>query len=260
MYLLYVDESGRPGLGADTHLVVAGLAIHEADCYPLARSLRSVQKKWVGAANADLELHATDIWSGRKEWARVDLAVRRKLIRGVFTHLANWESADGRSLRFFGAAVHKPSFPKSSMERAHEELLARFDEFLTRLHHAGDSHRSLVVADDSSYERILQSLAPRWMAGTERLPPLHSLVEVPLYVDSKASRLVQAADFIAWAIWQYYENGHTEHIQKLNDRFDADGGIQHGLVHLSRGYRSCTCIPCESRRTRTTQAVVPPRR
>lgn len=256
MYLLYVDESGRARGKAVRNLVVAGLAIHEDDCYPLARSLRSVQRKWVGAANAGLELHASDLWSGRKVWSHVSKVDRHRLLRAVFRHLANWQSPADRAPRFFGAVVHKPSFPARAMERAHEELFARFDEFVGRLHQAGDSHRSLVVADRSSYESVVQTLVPKWKIG-ERLGPLHSFVEVPLYVDSEVSRLVQAADFVAWAIWQYYENGHTEHIQRINHRFDADGGIQHGLVHLKRGYRTCPCVPCDSRRTRHIQSRIP---
>lgn len=176
-------------------------------------------------------------------------------MRAVFRHLANWRSPAGREPRYFGVVVHKPSFPARAVERAHEEIFARFDEYLGRLHRQGDSHRSLVVADDSSYESLLQTLVPKWKRG-ERLGPLHSFVEVPLYVDSQASRLVQAADFVAWAIFQYYENGHAEHLQLINHRFDVDGGIQHGLVHLKRGYRSCPCVTCDSRRTHQVSATL----
>jgi Protein of unknown function (DUF3800) len=257
VYLLYVDESGRP-LGRTGHFVVAGLAIHEEDCYPLAKQLRSTQRRIVGAVNADLELHASDIWAGRKVWAHVQQVDRLRLINSVFAQLGAWRAPSGREPRYFGVVVHKPSFPKERIERAHEELFARFDEFVGRLHMGGDSHRSIVVADDSSYETLVQTLVPRWKAGVaSRLGPLHSLVEVPLYVSSEASRLVQVADFVAWAISNYYENGHSRHLQKLHRRFDADGGIQHGLVHLRRAYQYCICIPCESRRTQVIRDVLP---
>jgi Protein of unknown function (DUF3800) len=256
VYLLYVDESGRPKGTSTTHLVVAGLGIHEDDCFPLAKSLRNVQTRWVGASNAHLELHATDVWGGRREWSQIQVADRRRLIKAVFRHLANWQSPSGREPRYFGVVVHKPSFPVSAVERAHEEIFARFDDYISRLHRQGDSHRALAIADDSSYESILQTLARKWKSGA-RLGPLHSFVEVPLYVDSSASRLVQAADFVAWAIFQYYENGHPEHLQRINRRLDAHGGVQHGLVHLKRGYRSCPCIACDSRRTKKVADTLP---
>ena len=251
MYLLYVDESGQSSAsrGSSTYFVLAGLAVHEEDCYPLARSVAQLQARIVGPANADLELHASRIWAGRNEWSKVPQADRHRLLDAVFEHLGSWQAPSGRSPRFFAAALHKPSFKgRSVLELAHEEVLMRFDSFIARLHISGDSHRSLVIADNSSYEPLIQRLAPAWKRGA-RLGPLHSLIEVPLYVDSQASYLVQMADFVAWATFNYYERRHTHFMQDLNSRFDSDGGIQHGLAHMIRGYGTCACVPCESRRT-----------
>jgi hypothetical protein len=256
VYLLYIDESGRPRGTTNTHLVVAGLAIHEEDAVPFARSLRTVQRRWVGPSKVDLELHATDIWRARREWAPVPKENRHGLVRAVFRHLSTWRSPGDREPRYFGAVVHKPSFPATALERAHEELFALFNGYMRRLGQAGESHRALAIADNSSFESLLQTLMPKWQGG-DRLPPMSSFVEVPLYVESTASRLVQAADFVAWGIWQYYENGHAEHIQRLNGRIDANGGVQHGLVHLKRGYRECPCVPCASRRTRSVLETIP---
>lgn len=256
LYLLYVDESGRPEPSTTRHFVVAGLALHEEDCYPFTRSLHTLQRRWVGYANVDLELHATDMWNGRREWSRFNEARRRALIRAVLRHIARWQSPTGRKSRLFGVVVKKDATPTKVMERAHEELFARFDEFMTRLYAEGQPHRSLVVADNSSYETLVQTMTPRWKRGG-RLGPLHSFIEVPLYVDSGASRLVQAADLVAWAIWQYYENGHPEHLQQVHGSFDSDGGILHGMVHLRRGYRHCRCAPCVSRQTKAIPARLP---
>lgn len=132
----------------------------------------------------------------------------------------------------------------------------RFDEFLTRLHHDGESHRSLVIADDSSYERLVQSLVPRWKVSGTRGGRLHSFADVPLYVDSRVSRLVQVADFVAWATWHYYEHGHSEFIQRLHKRFDATEGVLHGVVHLTRRHRYCKCQACVSRRDRVIADTV----
>lgn len=258
MYLLYVDESGRAPASHESYFVVSGVAIHEDDCYPFSRSLDSLQRRLLGAQYAELELHASRIWSARNEWARVPQELRDRLIPAVFRHVVAWTGPNGRKLIPFAVAVRKSSFPaRDPVEHAHEELFARFDRFLTRLHHAGESHRSLVIADDSSYEQLVQRLTPQWKRGSGRMGKLHSLVEVPMYVDSKLSRLVQIADFVAWAAWHYYENRHTQWMQILNSAFDADGGVQHGVAHLTRGYRTCVCVACESRRTHAIKRVVP---
>jgi hypothetical protein len=259
VYLLYVDESGQTSAtkGSSAYFVLAGLAVHEEDCYPFAQSLATVQFKAVGRDHAGLELHASRIWGGRHEWSKVSGADRMALLDAVFQHLASWQAPSGRAPTYFAVAIHKKSFRgRSIIELAHEELFARFDALIGRLHRAGDSHRSLVIADASSYEALVQRLAPTWKRGG-RIGKLHSLIEVPLFVSSHASPLVQVADFIAWAIWNYYEHRHTQYAQYLNDRFDAAGGIQHGVAHMIRGYNHCGCIPCESRRTHSVTATMP---
>jgi hypothetical protein len=261
MYLLYVDESGQAKgrkAGSSTYYVLAGMSLHEEDCWPFSRSLDSIQRAHLKGPDAELELHASRMWAGRHEWARVPQKDRHRLLKAVLKHLGTWQSKDGRRPRFFAAAIHKPSFlGRSVLERAHEELFTRFDSCIVRFHLAGDSHRALIVADESSYEHLVQKLVPEWKRTGSRIRKLHSLIEVPLYVDSKASRLIQAADFVAWATWHYYEYNNPRFVQEINDCFDADGGIQHGLMHLIKGYGSCKCVACASRRDLVVASAVP---
>jgi len=199
------------------------------------------------------------MWSGRNEWAPIPVQARRGLVRAVFRHVARWKSPSGHPAPLFAVSVHKRSKPgRDPTQLALEEVFMRFDEFLTRLHSVGESHRSLVIADDSSYEKLVQSWVPKWKAGGTRGGKLHSFAEVPLYVDSKASRLVQVADFVAWATWHYYEHGHTEFFQKIHPMFDSNGGIQHGLAHLNRKHSSCLCQACSSRRAFAIRDMVTP--
>jgi hypothetical protein len=238
---------------------MGGVAIHEEDCYPFGRSVEGVMRRSLPLADAERELHASPVWAGRHEWARVPRVSRRRLLDRVFDHLGTWQAPSTRAPIYFGVAIHKPSFPgRNIIELAHEEIFGRFDIFLTRLHLSGESHRSLVIADQSSYGKLVQGMLPQWkLAGTARGGRLHSFVEVPLYVDSDASRIVQVADCVSWAIFNYYERGHTAYLQRLNSRFDGDSGVQHGMVHLIRGYRSCLCVPCTSRRTQVIELTVP---
>jgi hypothetical protein len=261
VYLLYLDESGQSkGLkpGTSTYFVLAGVALHEEDCFPLSRSMDAVQRKQLTGPDAALELHASRMWAGRNEWARIAKPVRHRLLKAVFRHLGKWQSPGGRAPRFFAAAIHKPSFTgRSALQIAHEEVFTRFDSYMKRQHLAGDSHRSLVIADDSSYEKLLQRLVPQWKVTGSRIGKLHSFIEVPLYVDSKASRLVQAADFVAWATFQYYEHKNSTFMQYINAGFDCDAGVQHGLVHLIGGYTGCACVACASRRDLVIATKVP---
>lgn len=260
MYLLYVDESGQSKghkPGSSQYFVLSGVSLHEEDCFPLARSLDSIVAKAL-PRNRGIEIHATQMWAGRSEWSHIDESVRHSLLRELLRHLGTWTSGNSRAPRYFAAAVHKDSHRgRDIMQLAHEELLARFDSCLTRFHLAGDSHRALVISDESSYEKLVQTLVPKWKKEGSRIKRINSLVEVPLYVDSKHSRLVQAADLVAWATWQYYEHKAPQFIQAINSRFDCDGGVQHGLVHLNRNHRKCTCVACASHRDLVVASTVP---
>lgn len=259
MYLLYLDESGVPVGQRDDYFVIAGIALHEEDCYPFARSVEQLAMSQLPAGEAHLELHASEMWSGRKSWSHIPVTTRRTLVAAVFDHLKVWRSSDGRVPRYFAVAVHKPSFAgRDLVEVAHEELFLRFNGFMGRLHSSGSSHRSVIVADESQYESLIQRLVPKWKVSGTRAGRLHSLAEVPLFIDSRASRVIQAADFIAWAVWQYYQNGHLDHLQKINRRFDADSGVQHGLAHMVRGYRICGCVACRSRREQVVRTTLAP--
>jgi Protein of unknown function (DUF3800) len=52
---------------------------------------------------------------------------------------------------------------------------------------------------------------------------------VPLFLDSKASRLIQLADIVAYAVFRYYEKGDNRFFPIIQSRFDSEGSVKHGL-------------------------------
>jgi hypothetical protein len=80
------------------------------------------------------------------------------------------------------------------MEVAFEHIASRFDRMLGRLYKGGDTQRGLIVLDKSTYETSLQGLATTFRTKGHQWGQLHNLSEVPLFVDSKATRMVQFAD------------------------------------------------------------------
>jgi len=108
-----------------------------------------------------------------------------------------------------------------------------------------------VIHDRSATERRVQSWADRWRLIESRIGVLTHLVDVPFFADSQASRLLQAADFVAWSLWRYYGlmSADERWIKPLWSHFDQADGKMHGLVHVSRGFQAgqCACPPCTSR-------------
>jgi hypothetical protein len=133
------------------------------------------------------------------------------------------------------------------MEFAFEQIANRFDRMLGRMHKAGDTQRGLVVLDKSSYEDSMQKLTLEFRKAGHRWGQLHNFADVPLFVDSRATRLIQYADIIAYAVRRYYEKGEATYFDLIKRRFDAEGGVLHGLVHYTPAGSSCNCLSCRQR-------------
>ena len=44
-----------------------------------------------------------------------------------------------------------------------------------------------------------------WQHAAGVLPQLRNLADVPLFADSRASRLLQAADLVSYALYRHYD-------------------------------------------------------
>ena len=249
MYLLYLDESGARD---SRHFVVGGLAIHEQDAHPLGRAVDRLFEQLPQGVTGS-ELHAQHVRAGKGAWRSIPKDVRRRLTGDIADLLTGTLSGAVRPPVLFSVVIHKPSFPhRDPFERTYEEFFARCDGFLGRLAASGDHHRCMAIADKSGIEPIVQGFMRSWRekgASTgAAIGPMTAYAEVPLFVDSTASRLVQLADFVAHWVYRAYEAGDTGVLDRMLPAFDADGGTKHGLVHLVERYWECRCAACTSRR------------
>jgi hypothetical protein len=58
------------------------------------------------------------------------------------------------------------------------------------------------------------------------------------FVDSRASRLVQLADLVAYATFRWFERDDVQFFDLIKDRFDREGGIVHGLKVIRASRKS----------------------
>lgn len=196
-----------------------------------------------------IEVHAQHIRKGKGPWRAIPAAVRDGLLESVAGTLGRF-SAD-RGCALFAVARAPQAVPSADpLERCFEELLLRFTLMLRRLEVDAAPEMGLVIADKARYEDTLQPLVQKWQwtSGT-RFGRLARLAEVPLFLDSKASRLTQAADVVAHGVYRRYAANDSMIFEHLLPGFDASEGVVHGLVHLVRSYMTCTCPACISRAT-----------
>lgn len=133
------------------------------------------------------------------------------------------------------------------MEVAFEQIVSRFDQMLGRFYKAGDTQRGLIIADKSTYETSLQKLSVEFRRAGHTFGQLHNISEVPLFVDSKATRLIQYADLVAHTFRRYVELGDASRFDIIRHAFDNSGGVVHGLYHQIPTGDVCGCHACNRR-------------
>lgn len=227
MYLLYCDESGNPGGHDHRFFVLAGIAVHEKQAWWISKELDTIAAKFNSATPQEVELHGNPMQGGKKFWRDIPTSERRQAIKDALGILATSHSTN----RIFACVIEKASAsPLDPVSLAFEQVSSRFDMFLTRLHiRKNDSQRGLMIFDKSTYESTIQALATLFREQGHTYGKLRNLAEVPLFIDSRASRMIQLADLVAYALFRYYELGDDSYYQVIQNRFDSDGGIQHGF-------------------------------
>lgn len=239
MHLLYLDDSGSVKNKSDRHIVLAGLAVFERQGHWISRALDNIAKEVWPDNPKGLEFRGSDMFSGRRHWRGQEFHVREKAYCDALSVLAR------NDVRLFGAAIHKAAVsPDDPMEFAFEQMSNRFDRMLGRMYKKGNTQRGLVILDKSSYETSLQTLAINFRTAGHRWGRLYNIAEVPLFVDSRATRLIQCADLIAYAIRRYHEAGQSKYIDIILPKFDSEGGVLHGLTHYTPSGNPCNCHSC----------------
>ena len=226
MYLLYADESGSVADPNQKFFVLAGFCVFERQGYWIAQELDKIAARFDPADPTSVELHGNPMNTGKGIFRRFLKDDRAKAIEDALKIFL----ASHPSNRLFASVIKKAKIsPADPVEFAFEQLSSRFDHYLKRLHKAGDTQRGVILFDKSTYETTLQSLATDFRTIGNNWGIIRNFSEVPLFLDSKASRLIQLADLIAYAIFRYYESGDHRFFSIIKDRFDSEGGTNHGL-------------------------------
>jgi hypothetical protein len=93
----------------------------------------------------------------------------------------------------------------------------------------------LVIFDESDKERKIQTLTHTFKHVGHTNGTLKNFAEVPLFIDSKASRLIQMADCIAYWIYRHYESRDSRGMDLIRPYFHTSAGKQSGLSEILSG-------------------------
>jgi hypothetical protein len=229
MHLLYADESGSISDPSQSNFVLAGVSVFEKEPHWIAQDLDKIASRFLPNQPHLVELHGSPMRTGRCGWDQYPRADREQAILdalelGIITR-------PPRNVRLFGVTLEKKNFSGQDIAKvAFEQLSSRFDMFLGRLHATkSDSQRGLILFDKSSTEQRIQTLAREFKHAGHSFGVTRNYAEVPVFVDSMASRLIQLADLVAYALFRHFEHADSKYYQVIEKRFDAEGGVVHGL-------------------------------
>ncbi len=226
MHLLYLDDSGNANDAGQTFFVLAGVSVFERQGHWLSERLDAIAARFNPADPGSIEFHGSPMLTGARFWRSVPKAERIQAMKDALGVLASSHVSN----RAFGVVVRKAAIsPRDSVDYAFEQLSSRFDQYLMRLFKAGDTQRGLIIFDKSAREASIQNLAIGFKKNGHSWGVLRNMAEVPVFLDSRNSRLVQLADLIAYSLFQNYERFDPTFLDVIRSRFDSSGGIVHGL-------------------------------
>jgi len=247
MYLLYVDQSGDPKNAQDQYYVLGGVALFERKVYWVNEALDDLAQNLFGP-NSKIELKAQAINAHKHDpWHAMPSDQRQAVLDDLC------EIASQPDLVLFGVAVEK-EFTPDPVARAFEEICNRFDLFLKRLHAQENTQRGLIIFDRSKYEQTLFPLIRNYRKQSTRFGQVKNFADVPAFADPSGTRLLSLAHLVSYAIFRRYERANTSLLDQIIFNFDEEGGVIHGLVHLTRGAENCYCPSCLTRARRTNPA------
>lgn len=252
MYLLYLDDAGSPPNKDESYFILGGVAVPENSTRWLSYEIEKIAQDIATSSSVSpstIEFHASEIFSGKTPpWDSLKSKPDRI---GVISRVLGVLGAANPGIVTFACAIHKASFPgQDPVIKAFEDLSSRFDLFLQRTSPGQHGDKGIIILDNTSYESGLQTLTASFrQKGNQWGNQLRRVAETPLFVDSRASRNVQLADHIAYAVFRRYNASDLTYFNVIENRFDKDKeqGVIHGLVHLQLLTRDCTCPACLTR-------------
>lgn len=227
MHLLYSDESGSVADPKQIFFVLAGVSIFERQGYWISKQMDDIAERFNPDDPGAVELHASPMFHGKRFWRQFPKDVRINAIKECLQVFAESHVSN----RMFASVVRKSLIAdKDPVEFCFEQLASRFDYYLSRLYKKrGDNQRGIIIFDKSTYENTLQSLTTSFRKIGHSWGYLRNFSEVPLFLDSKASRLIQLADIVGYSLFRHYEEQDDQFYNIISKRWDYDNGQMHGL-------------------------------
>jgi hypothetical protein len=260
MYLLYVDESGDTGLaGGSKHLLLAGVALFEGKWRWLKDELEFLLTRYFpNAAERPVEIHTADVRKGRVQYSKLTQAQRLQFLADTCAII---HRLNERELTFFTVVYdkkwwwqrHPGATGDDLYQSAFEDLVSRFDYYLTRRLAEGEPSKGIIIADPRSaaFSSALRKSVIRFHSVGTRWAKLRHVTESVLFLGSHESPGLQLADFCSYSVWRLVEAADDSLARRLTHCFDREpikSVIKPGHWHGVRYYGDDTAVQARIRK------------
>lgn len=170
---------------------------------------------------------------------------RAQLVRDAADCVSQWGFA-----RLFAECIDKIYFDpnrarRTIEEQGFEQVVSRFERFLSNISEPGQQMYGLLVHDNSeTVARKHTALMRRFHREGTLWTGINHIIETPLFVDSRLTSMVQVADLCAYALRRFVEKQEVDLFNRIFHRADRFGGFTVGVRHYSA--QSCICHICNN--------------
>ncbi len=243
MHLLYLDESGDPNSWENQKCyVIAGVAIHEGQIYAIGAQMDNVQQRYFPAIQIPIAFHATDIRRHKGHFDGLPRNTRDQILGDVYAIIGN---ATFPNLVAFATAIDISSVtsPTQARRDVFEDVCEKFNGFLMHQYRLGRPTKGLLLIDENRAAEYRELVSDFKAQGTTH-GFLGNVVDIPYFARCHQTRMLQLADFVANAVFRYYERDNTADFNVILPRFyrGLTNSLSCGLKHMIRV--DCNCAAC----------------
>lgn len=168
---------------------------------------------------------------------------RKSLIIKFSKIIGSWGYA-----RLFAECVDKIHFDpnrttQSVEEQAFEQVVSRFERYLQNISTTKKRLMGMLIHDNNeTLSTRLTNLMMLFHKKGTLWTRIKNIIETPLFVDSRLTSMVQAADLCSYALRRYLENNEDYLFKNLFKIADRKGNRVVGVRHFST--EECKCEIC----------------
>lgn len=231
MYIVFIDESGKPVKKEWRPFVVAAVIMHENILDEVEEGLLDLKLRFLGKIGYNAEIHGKEIVHGKGYFSRIDIERRERLLSECYAFIGN------KPLSLIASVVLKSGYAGVPAKEAREQMESvAYTHLLERITIYFDKKRTneriLLIIDETDVKHdisIKNRISEEIRRGlyTSRRLSSRKIFPAPLFLASHTQAGLQLADLVAYAVFRKYSKNlksaifdFNKYLQMINAKFD----------------------------------------